>query len=237
MAGCRRRRGVHCRSHAEPPPGVACAALPCTFPNASFMSPSNVLLFDLEADPTERNDLSSTQPGVRQQLMHRLEVYVNQSVPQDHGPRDPRSDPANFGGVWTPWIGDPNPAHCAKPPTPPRPACGGDGESGDGSVVLLPAHPGKCSASGWCAGPQFSGPARQAVVRIDGSVVAAGVANESRRIAGPKNPVTFDRAVLAHGKHTTTVGCKCAKSAEVQVLRGGTVCTVGPPARVVPCPT
>ena len=122
-----------------------------------------------------------------------------------------------------------------QPPGPPP--CGGDGEIGDGSITLLPAHPGTCSASGWCSGKQHTGPARNFFVHIDSEVVASGVANESREIAGLHGfNVTFDCALLAHGNHTTTVGCSCANSAELQTLKGGSACTTGPPARRVPCP-
>jgi hypothetical protein len=75
------------------------------------------------------------------------------------------------------------------------------------------------------------------LVRIDGKVVAIGTANASREVAGLHGlEITFDCAVFARGNHTASVGCKCPGSDEVQVLRGGTICTSGPPARVVPCP-
>jgi hypothetical protein len=214
-----------------------CPTIPCQFPNSSYITESRVQLFDVYADPNERNDLSQQQPAVRRQLLERLQFYVNKSIPQDHGTKDNRSDPANFGGVWTPWEGDPDPAHCAHPPVPPHPPCGGDGEIGDGSLLLLPEHPGMCTASGWCSGKGYSGPARQVVVSIDGKVVASGVANASRAVAGPHGlDLTFDCSIFAHGNHTATVGCKCYNTAEIQVLRGGSICTTGAPARLVPCP-
>eukprot|EP01043_Picozoa_sp_COSAG02_P005978 COSAG02_NODE_166_length_31947_cov_34.168617_11_plen_392_part_00 len=100
----------------EPPPEVDCPAVPCSFPNSSYASTSNILLFDLEADPSERNDLSKLQPALRQTLLARLQLFVDKNITQEKGRPDPASDPKNFGGVWTPWVGDPNPARCAKPP-------------------------------------------------------------------------------------------------------------------------
>ena len=144
--------------------------------------------------------------------------------------------------IWSPccnpkWLTDgyPYSPWSRAPPVPPP--CGGGGEIGDGSITLLPEQPGKCSANGWCSGKQYSGPARDFFVHIDSEVVASGVANESRKIAGLHGfSVTFDCALLAHGNHTTTVGCSCANSAELQTLKGGSMCTTGPPARAVPCP-
>ena len=229
----------------EPPPGVGCPALPCSFPNSSYTSSSDIQLFDIEADPSERNDLSEEKEflALRQQLITRLQTFVDKAIPQDHGRHDPASNPANFGGVWTPWLGDPVPAHCAKPPLPsppPVPApdkpCEGDGEIGDGTINLLPEHPGKCTATGWCSDQGYSGPAREAVVAIDGKVIDTGIANVSKHVAGFHGlDITFDCSVFAHGNHTASVGCKCLHSNEVQVLRRGKICTNGPPARVVPC--
>lgn len=157
--------------------------------------------------------------------------------------------------VWLPWRGNPVPAVCdtdIRPPAGPSPTpgpapgpapaptpsepCGGDGEVGDGRITLLPGHPGKCLAQGWCSGAQYSGPARQVYVTVDGDVVATAVANESRPTAGPHGfSVAFSCAAFDHGNHSATVGCKCSDAEQVQVLRGGRVCTTGPPARVVPC--
>ena len=73
-------------------------------------------------------------------------------------------------------------------------------------------------------------------VTVDGDVVATAVANESRPTAGPHGfSVAFSCAAFDHGNHSATVGCKCSDAEQVQVLRGGRVCTTGPPARVVPC--
>ena len=53
------------------------------------------------------------------QLLDRLAVYVDQKIPQYNAGMDSASNPVRFGGVWTPWKGDPNPANCAAPPLPP----------------------------------------------------------------------------------------------------------------------
>ena len=83
--------------------------------------------------------------------------------------QDPNSNPAHFDGVWTPWVGDPDPTHCAAAPPPPPVPCGPDGAEGDADGVVFAAG-NMCSSSGWCSGPGFSGAARTVQVTIDAKV-------------------------------------------------------------------
>ena len=142
----------------KPPPGVPCPrGPPCVFPNTSYET-GGLWLFDIEADPTETTDLREQLPEVVKQLLGRLDYFVNLSIPQDRGIHDPNSDPSHFGGVWTPWLGNPNPAKCAWPPPPPGPppqTCGGDRAVGDAELRVYNNSKGKvgCAMTGWCAGP------------------------------------------------------------------------------------
>ena len=61
-------------------------------------------LFNIANDPNERNELSQSHPDIVQQLKERIEFYNSTHIVQMDPPIDPRSNPANFGGVWTPWL-------------------------------------------------------------------------------------------------------------------------------------
>lgn len=226
-----------------PPGGVGCEGTPCYFPNTPYTSGNATLLFDIEADPTEQHDLSTALPAVLDSLMHRLMEFVAETIPQDHSRTDPNSNPAHFHGVWTPWVGDPDPSHCAAPPPPPPVPCGPDGAAGDTDGVVLRVGGGhSCSSAGWCSGPAFSGAARTAQVTIDGKVIAFGLANASRKLAGPHGfALDFDCAELASGNHTVAVSCRCPNPKYPPVVLGAPsgstnpVCTAASPLHKVPC--
>lgn len=67
-------------------------------------TPSLTWLFNMTADPFERNNLADSNPEIVSQLMKRIEVYNSTHVKQLSPPFDPAADPKNFGGVWTPWL-------------------------------------------------------------------------------------------------------------------------------------
>ena len=138
----------------KPPPGVPCpGGPPCVFANTSYAT-GGTWLFDIEADSTETFDLSGQHPELVEQLRARLDNFVNLSVPQDRGSTDPNSDPSRFGGVWTPWLGDTNPAKCAwpaaGPPGPPAQTCGGDGAVGDAELHVYNNTKGKIGCAFSC---------------------------------------------------------------------------------------
>jgi len=63
-------------------------------------------LFDLESDPRETMNLSSTFPDIVDILTARLAVWGNQAVAVvQNGTVDPKSNPSHFNGSWTPWRG------------------------------------------------------------------------------------------------------------------------------------
>ena len=67
-------------------------------------TPSLTWLFNITADPNERNNVADKYPEVVNQLKERIEYYNSTHITQFHIPTDPRSNPANFGGIWTPWL-------------------------------------------------------------------------------------------------------------------------------------
>ena len=67
-------------------------------------TPSLTWLFNITADPNERNNVAHIYPEVVQKLKDRIEYYNVTHIEQLNPPLDPKSDPDNFGGIWTPWI-------------------------------------------------------------------------------------------------------------------------------------
>ena len=67
-------------------------------------TPSLTWLFNITADPNERNNVADTYPDVVKQLKKKIEYYNSTHIVQYNLPIDPKCDPANFGGVWTPWL-------------------------------------------------------------------------------------------------------------------------------------
>ena len=67
-------------------------------------TPSLTWLFNLTADPNERNNVADKYPEVVKQLKERIEYYNSTHIAQINVPIDPKSNPANFGGIWTPWL-------------------------------------------------------------------------------------------------------------------------------------
>nr|XP_033505873.1 arylsulfatase I-like [Epinephelus lanceolatus] len=64
----------------------------------------NIWLFNITADPCERQDLADQRPDVVQQLMARLAYYNRTAVPVYFPPDDPRADPSQHSGAWEPWV-------------------------------------------------------------------------------------------------------------------------------------
>ena len=67
-------------------------------------TPSLKWLFNITADPNERNNVAHMYPEVVQKLKDRIEYYNATHIEQLDPPLDPRSKPENYGGVWTPWM-------------------------------------------------------------------------------------------------------------------------------------
>ncbi|XP_063682046.1 arylsulfatase J-like [Bolinopsis microptera] len=70
-----------------------------------FQGPHSIMLFDVEADPAEKNEVSEANPDIATTMLKRLNFYQNRTIPPRKLNKDPASHPALFGGVWTPWLG------------------------------------------------------------------------------------------------------------------------------------
>lgn len=63
-----------------------------------------VALYNLTADPNERNDLSSKYPDVVQKLKERMDYYVKGTVTPLNKPPDPEArEAAKKNDCWGPW--------------------------------------------------------------------------------------------------------------------------------------
>ncbi|XP_041485158.1 arylsulfatase B-like [Lytechinus variegatus] len=60
-------------------------------------------LFNIAADPNEKNDLSDQHPEVVAELVCRLEAYYQTSVPVRFPDQTVKANPASHHGVWGPW--------------------------------------------------------------------------------------------------------------------------------------
>lgn len=61
-----------------------------------------VMLFDIDKDPEERNELSAKFPAVVDYLLSRLDAYQKQALPITFPDDDPKCDPGP-DGAWGPW--------------------------------------------------------------------------------------------------------------------------------------
>jgi arylsulfatase B/arylsulfatase I/J len=67
-------------------------------------NPSQIWLFNVTADPNEKNNMAGTFQDIVALMQKRIEAFNSTHVAQLNPPFDPKSDPKNFGGVWTPWL-------------------------------------------------------------------------------------------------------------------------------------
>jgi hypothetical protein len=66
---------------------------------------NNPCLFDLAADPCEKNNLASSYPEVLQEMLDLVSKYEVTLIPQLNKPPDVEgSDPRKFNNTWNPWI-------------------------------------------------------------------------------------------------------------------------------------
>ena len=59
-------------------------------------------LFNLTADPSERNDLILEHPEVAKRLLEKLSGYEATMIPPNLEPGNELGNPNRFGGVWGP---------------------------------------------------------------------------------------------------------------------------------------
>ena len=61
-------------------------------------------LFDVTDDPCEYVNQAKSNPDIVNSLLKLLEEYKKTMVPPRNQPLDPKANPDNFGGVWSPWM-------------------------------------------------------------------------------------------------------------------------------------
>ena len=61
-------------------------------------------LFNVIDDPCEYVNQAKNQPDIVASMLGRLDDYRKTMVPPRNKPFDPRANPNNFGGVWSPWM-------------------------------------------------------------------------------------------------------------------------------------
>ena len=84
---------------------------PCRIDGSDYLT-GGTWLFDVVNDPFETNNIAAQNPTIVQQLLAKLMAFNATKIPQSNSPQDPASNPAKFGGVWTPWRGNPDPTIC-----------------------------------------------------------------------------------------------------------------------------
>ena len=136
-------------------PGGACAATPCRLPGSSPLLAGGTFLYDVVNDMTEEHDLAAEQPALVAQILARLQAINATNVPQSNSPIDPASDPSRFGGVWTPWRGDPRPEVCDPNTTAPPGAW--DVRSNFDGAFFLGGAANNATLQGWAWCPQAAG--------------------------------------------------------------------------------
>ena len=65
----------------------------------------DVALYNITADPEERNDLSQVLPDVVKKMKERMDYYIHSSVPPLFKGTDPNAlKIACKNGIWGPWM-------------------------------------------------------------------------------------------------------------------------------------
>ena len=81
---------------------VTCGEPPKTPPECT--SELGPCLFNVIDDPCEYVNQAKNQPDIVASMLTWLDDYRKTMVPPRNKPFDPRANPDNFGGVWSPWM-------------------------------------------------------------------------------------------------------------------------------------
>jgi hypothetical protein len=143
------------------------------------------------------------------QLLAKLQAINDTRVPQSNSAQDPNASPARFGGVWTPWRGNPDPAVCDPNTTVPWQALHG---SFDGVVFATEGDAVSGVAQGWAwDGAQEGGRSQLNVsLAFDDAAVALVLANADR----PNLPNRTGAPDPYHGFTWTLPPAMAAKAAK-----------------------
>ena len=163
-----------------PPPeesgaGGSCTSTPCLMPPTSPFFTGGVWLFDVVNDPFETTNLAASMPALTAQLLAQLQAINGTNIPQAASGNDPASAPSNFGGVWTPWRGNPTPSACDPNTTA--------GDAVDSNFEGVTFHGLAASLAGWAwskAAADGGRAALNATFLIDGHTAGTQLANIPR---------------------------------------------------------
>ena len=205
-----------------PPPehagtGSACASTPCRLPGSSPLLSGGTFLFDVVDDMREEHDLAASMPDMVAELLALLQAINSTNVPQSNSAVDPASNPAHFGGVWTPWRGNPDPSLCD--PNVTAGAASGVVSRFDGAVWPSQGVGGSVILRGWAWSPTApDGDNLLIALTLDGvelGTVSAALRLDSRKTEVDENHL-FDhgfefaltpqqrKALEAPGRHVIT---------------------------------
>ncbi|XP_030624298.1 arylsulfatase B isoform X2 [Chanos chanos] len=85
-----------------PPPSLRGSENSGSGPVESTEPLKTVMLFNIDEDPEEKNELSAKRPEVVSFLLRRLQHYQKEAQPITYPPDDPKCDPGPTG-AWGPW--------------------------------------------------------------------------------------------------------------------------------------
>jgi arylsulfatase A-like enzyme len=182
-------------------------------------------LFDLEADPCEHTDLSSTKPDILQKLVARLEAYQQTAVPSSPDPHSnpdgkqcPGKEGTGEGNATAVVCADPEPTPppAPVPPTPPTPPPTPAG------TFLLKA--GAAGGAEMCLAATSAGDAQHAIIVTCSSVQANILGNGTfwtvKDAAQEIVSVTPGSPCLKMFKSPNTGGCDTWRTEHLGPCRG-----------------
>ena len=93
---------IHERSVQPEPYRINCGPRPENY-TTNCQPQKSPCLFHIPSDPCEYNNIAELHPDIVAALVKKIQGYAMSAVKPVNKGKDPRANPANFNGVWTPW--------------------------------------------------------------------------------------------------------------------------------------